>query len=221
MIVIDFDTKFIPNLLQQLKTIPGVVQVRCNRPLRKKYIDEVGEDGIFIQCMVPKKDGSDYFVAFEDYYTFAEAEDPSNHERIIASITKEVYDYLHNDVYPTYLYDKQHPEEKHRRTVILDLVDKMKSISNVVSVRYYSPIKRAEIDLIGENGIILVAYVKHKEFPDSFVPFITMAPYNVCYNADKHDSLVEHLKERIDNYIERDIIPPNNLSTDEVQTVQV
>ena len=48
-----------------------------------------------------------------------------------------------------------------------------------------------------------------------------MAPYNVCYNADKHDSLVEHLKERIDDYVERDIAPPNNLSTDEVQVVQV
>lgn len=221
MIFLDFEAKFIPNLLQQLKTIPGVVQVRCNHPLRKKFRELVGEDGLYIQCFVPKKDGSDYFVTFEDYYTFEEAEDPSKHEAIIAAITKEVYDYLHNDIYPEYLYQKSHPEERNRHVVFFDLLDKMKAIPNIVSVRYYSPIKRAEIDMIGENGVVITAYAKHKEFPDSFVPFITMAPYNVCYNIDKHDSLVQHLKERVEDYIERDIAPPNNLSTDEVQTVQV
>jgi hypothetical protein len=221
MILIDFEAKFIPILLQQLKTIPGVVQVRCNHPLRKKFTDLVGEDGIYIQCMVRKKDGSDYFVAFEDYYTFAEAEDPSKHESIIASISKEIYDYLHNDIYPEYMYEKNHYEQRYGHYIFFDLIEKMKQISNVVSVRYYSPIKRAEVDMIGADGFVITAYVAHKEYPDSFVPFITMAPYQVCYNVDKHDSLVQHLKTRIEDYIERDVAPPNKLSTDEVQTVQV
>lgn len=221
MIAIDIEGEFIPNLLMQLKTIPGVVQVRCNQPLRKKYRDLVGDDGIYIQCMVPKKDGSDFFVAFEDYYTLADANDPSKHEEIIASIQGEVEDYLHRDIRPQYLYEKMDPETRLSDQGFQQLIDRMKTIPNVVQVRYHNPLKKQYVDMIGSDGFIITAYVANKDQEDFYLPFITMAPKAVCFNIDKHDSLVQHLQQRVADYIENDVTPPNSVSVDEMQILQV
>ena len=221
MIAIDIEGEFIPNLLMQLKTIPGVVQVRCNRPLRKKYRDLVGDDGVYIMCLVQKKDGSDFFLKFEDYYTHTEANDPSKHEEIIASVQAEVEDYLYNDIMPTNVYQLNEVGDDPFGKNFKILINRMKVIPNVVQVRYHNPLKKQYVDLIGSDGFIISAYVASKEQEDFYLPFITMAPKIICYNLDKHNSLVEHLQQRVADYIENDVTPPNSVSVDEMQILQV
>lgn len=220
MIAIDIDGEFIPNLLTQLKNIPGVVQVRCHNPLRKKYRDLVGDNGLYIAVFVQRKDGGDYYITFEDYYTLAEANDPSKHPEIIASIQKEVEDYLNDDIMPERLYgdfDKQKSQDINFTT----LINRMKSIPNVVQIRYHNPLKKQYVDMIGSDGFIITAYVQNKEHDDFYLPFITMAPKAICFNLDKHDSLVQHLQQRVVDYIENDVVPPNSVSIDEMQILQV
>jgi hypothetical protein len=221
MIAIDIEGEFIPNLLMQLKTIPGVVQVRCNKPLRKKYRDLVGDDGVYILCLVQKKDGSDFFIKFEDYYTHAEANDPSKHEAIIASVQTEVEDYLNNDIMPTNMYQLNEMADDPYGKNFKTLIDRMKLIPNVVQVRYHNPLKQQYVDMIGSDGFIISAYVANKDQDDFYLPFITMAPKAVCFNLDKHDSLVQHLQQRVADYIENDVTPPNSVSVDEMQILQV
>jgi hypothetical protein len=217
MIAIDIEGAFIPNLLTELKNIPGVVQVRCNKPLRKKYIDLVGVDGVYIQCLVPKKDGSDNYLGFEAYYTHADANDPSKHESIIDEMQKQVQDYIENDISPIRMYEIPNTGIK----VFEELIEEMKAIPNVLQVRYHHPLKAAYVKKIGADGYIITAYVANKEVEDFFLPFITMAPKAVCFSKDKHASLVAHLRSRIEDYFEKDIAPPNSVSVDEMQILQV
>jgi hypothetical protein len=221
MIAIDIEGEFIPNLLMELKNIPGVVQVRCNKPLRKKYRDLVGDDGVYILCLVQKKDGSDFFIKFEDYYTHQEANDPAKHEEIIAAIQKEVEDYLYNDIMPTNMYQLNEMADDPYGKNFKTLLDRMKAIPNVVQVRYHNPLKKQYVDLIGADGFIITAYVLSKDHDDFYLPFITMAPKAVCFNLDKHDSLVQHLQQRVADYVENDVTPPNSVSVDEMQILQV
>jgi hypothetical protein len=75
--------------------------------------------------------------------------------------------------------------------------------------------------MIGSDGFIISAYVANKDQDDFYLPFITMAPKAVCFNLDKHDSLVQHLQQRVADYIENDVTPPNSVSVDEMQILQV
>lgn len=220
MIAIDIDGEFIPNLLKQIATIPGVVQVRCNRPLRKKYRDIIGEDGVFISAFVQRKDGSDFYIRFEDYYTHAEANDPSKHEEIIATIKKEVDDYLVNDISPINLYGESYVK-KSGDVIFQSLIERMEKIPGVLQVRYHHPLKKQYVDKIGADGYIITTYIANKDKEDFFLPFITMAPKAVCYNEDKHASLIDHLQGRIEDYTERDVVPPRSVSIEEMQILQV
>jgi hypothetical protein len=217
MIAIDIEGAFIPNLLTQLKNIPGVAQVRCNKPLRQKYIDLVGGDGIYIMCMVPQKNIADRYLAFEACYSHADANDPDKHESIIAEMQSMVEDYLLNDIRPK----KTHQEGQSVSDNFNELIEEMKAIPNVLQVRYHNPLKSAYVKKIGADGYIITAYVANKEIEDFFLPFITMAPKAVCFNKDKHASLVAHLRSRIEDYFEKDIAPPNSVSVDEMQILQV
>lgn len=222
MIAIDIDGEFIPNLLKQIATIPGVVQVRCNKPLRKKYRDLVGDDGVFISVIVQKKDGSDFYIKFEDYYTHAEANDPSKHEKIIADIKNEVDDYLINDILPANLYGSRESYARNvGRSIFQSLIEKMENIPGVLQVRYHHPLKKEYVEKIGADGYIITAYIVNKDREDFFLPFITMAPKAVCFNEDKHASLIDHLQGRIEDYTERDVVPPRSVSIEEMQILQV
>lgn len=224
MICIDYDSQNIANLLKELKNIPGVVQVRCHKPLRKKYIDLVGQDGVYLACMVPMKDRSDHFLMFEDYYTFSEADDPSKHPEIIATIQKEVEDYLYNDIMPSYLYERHAGKlnfMQHIERNFATLYEKLCAIPGIVQVRYHHPLKKKFVDFIGADGYIITAYTIDKKFEDAFVPFVSLVPKNVYSNLDKHDVVVEHLRKRVEEYINYGVKPPRNVNLDEIQVQRV
>jgi hypothetical protein len=101
------------------------------------------------------------------------------------------------------------------------LIESMKAIPNVVQVRYHNPLKKQYVDMIGYDGFIITAYVLSKDHDDFYLPFITMAPKGVCYNLDKHASLIQHLQQRVADYVENDVTPPNSVSIDEMQILQV
>jgi hypothetical protein len=172
-------------------------------------------------CLVQKKDGSDFFLKFEDYYTHTEANDPSKHEEIIASVQAEVEDYLYNDIMPTNVYQLNEVGDDPFGKNFKILIKRMKAIPNVVQIRYHNPLKKQYVDMIGDDGYIITAYVANKDQEDFYLPFITMAPKSVCYNLDKHDSLVQHLQQRVADYVENDVTPPNSVSIDEMQILQV
>ena len=220
MIIIDMEGEFIPNLLAQLAAIPGVVQVRCNKPLRQKYKEIVGDDGVFISLFVQRKDGTDFFIRFEDYYPLQVANDPSQHEAIITNMALQVENYLIRDIDPTYVYGEG-LNNSASQVVFNKLIEDMSKINGVVQMRYHNPLKKQYVDMIGKDGYIITAYVAHKEIEDFYIPFVSMAPKNVCFNKDKHDSLIEHLRTRIYDYITNDVTPANTVSIDEMQILQV
>jgi hypothetical protein len=116
---------------------------------------------------------------------------------------------------------KTHQEGQSVSDNFNELIEEMKAIPNVLQVRYHHPLKAAYVKKIGADGYIITAYVANKEVEDFFLPFITMAPKAVCFNKDKHASLVSHLRSRIEDYFEKDIAPPNSVSVDEMQILQV
>jgi hypothetical protein len=130
---------------------------------------------------------------------------------------KQVQDYIENDISPIRMYEIPNTGIK----VFEELIEEMKAIPNVLQVRYHHPLKAAYVKKIGADGYIITAYVANKEVEDFFLPFITMAPKAVCFSKDKHASLVAHLRSRIEDYFEKDIAPPNSVSVDEMQILQV
>lgn len=222
MICIDIDSEVLPELLRLLQTIPNVVQVRCNRVLRKRYIKAVGEDGIYICLMAPKKDGTDRFIMFEKNLTWEEANDRVIHEQIFNEMSKMVDDYYINDIIPTKLYDNRIESQQSGSYSNFDvLISRLRDLQYVDQVRYNKPLKKKFVDFIGKNGYIITVFVPDKRYDDSWISFMTMVPKEIYDDLYKHDAIIENMKTRIDNYIMNDIVPAKNFSIDEVTVKRV
>ena len=222
MICIDIDSEVLPELLRLLQTIPNVAQVRCNRVLRKRYIKAVGEDGIYICLMAPKKDGTDRFIMFEKNLTWEEANDRVKHESVFNEMSQMVEDYYVNDIIPKSLYDTKIESQQGGSYSNFDvLVRRLQALDSVSQIRWNKPLKKKFVDFIGKDGYIITAFVPDKRYDDSWISFMTMVPKNVYDELSKHDAVVENMRSRIENYIMNDIVPSQNFSVDEVTVKRV
>ena len=222
MICIDIESENIPKLLKLLQAIPNVVQVRCNRVLRKRYIKAVGEDGIYICCMTPQKDGTDRFMMFEENLSWNDANDILKYEEIYNRMKNRVDAYYNDDVIPTSLYDhKTEAQQPGLYSNFEILIRRLEYLKYVAQVRYNKPLKKKFVDFIGADGYIITVLVPDKRYDDSWISFMTMVPFDVYDNLAKHDHVVENMEARIENYIMNDVVPSKNFSIDEVTVKRV
>lgn len=222
MICIDIDSENLPELLKLLQTIPNIVQVRCNKVLRKKYIESVGEDGVYICCLGPKRDGTDRFLMFEENLTWKDANDIIKYEEIYTRIKQKVEAYYNDGIVPTRLYDnKTEAEQAGSYSNFEILIKRLENLQYVSQVRYNNPLKKKFVDFIGTDGYIITVLVPDKRYDDSWISFMTMVPREVYDELSKHDAVIENMQARIENYIMNDVVPSRNFSIDEVTVKRV
>ena len=106
MIILDIESENLPELLRLYKTIPYVVQVRCNRVIRQHYKQFVGEEGIYVACLVQVKDQEDKYLKFEDILSKDVWDDPMQYQKCLQQMKQKIDDYIHNDVLPKTPYSE-------------------------------------------------------------------------------------------------------------------
>jgi hypothetical protein len=106
MILIDVESQNLPELIRLYKTIPYVVQVRCNKILRQHYKDFVGEDGLYVACLVQVKSGEDKYLKFEDILSKEMWDDPMQYQNCLQNMKLKIDDYIENDVLPKTPYSE-------------------------------------------------------------------------------------------------------------------
>lgn len=98
--IIGIESENLPKLLSLYMTIPEVVQVRCNFVIRQYYKDLVGDEGLYIACLVQYKDGSDKYIKFEHILPKNEWDNPNSYSTLLASMKSKIDDYLYKDILP-------------------------------------------------------------------------------------------------------------------------
>ena len=100
MIILNNNIENLPQLIQLLDTIGDVVQVRCHDVLRQSIKDVIGGEGIYITCLVQKRDGSDFFLKFNRAFLPEYVSDVNNHESILLDFKAEIDDYIAKGIVP-------------------------------------------------------------------------------------------------------------------------
>lgn len=90
---------------------------------------------------------------------------------------------------------------------LLLLVDKLEAIEGVVQVRFNKVLKQKFVELVGEEGYNLTAFVPSRTQDDRFVRFTTFVSFDRYSDESKHDIVVEDMRGRINNYIVNNIRP--------------
>ena len=100
MIILNYEVENLPPLIELLSSIGNVAQVRCNHILRQSIKDKIGGDGINITCLVQKRDGSDYYLKFNDSFPIDYVNDIDNHQKIMQKFKMSIDDYIFKDIVP-------------------------------------------------------------------------------------------------------------------------
>lgn len=87
-------------LLDKIEAIEGVVQVRFNKVLKKKFIELVGEDGYNITAFVPSRTEDDRFIRFTTFVSFDSYNDESKHDLIVEDLRGRINNYIVNNIRP-------------------------------------------------------------------------------------------------------------------------
>lgn len=90
---------------------------------------------------------------------------------------------------------------------LLLLVDKLEAIEGVVQVRFNKVLKQKFVELVGEEGYNITAFVPSRTQDDRFVRFTTFVSFDRYSDESKHDAIVEDLSGRINNYVVNNIRP--------------
>lgn len=100
MIIVGIDSTNLPNLLDLYMSIPDVVQVRCNYVIREYYKNLVGEEGLYVACLVKEKNEADKYLKFEHILPKNEWNNPSCYSSILESMKLKIDDYIYKDILP-------------------------------------------------------------------------------------------------------------------------
>lgn len=100
MTIVGIESKNLPILLDMYMSIAHVVQVRCNYVIREFYKNIVGQDGLYIACMVQVKDGSDKYLKFEEVLPKSQWDNQEQYSVLLAAMKLKIDNYLYNDIIP-------------------------------------------------------------------------------------------------------------------------
>ena len=87
------------------------------------------------------------------------------------------------------------------------LVRRAQELDHVIQVRCHHVLKQKFIDQIGKDGINLICIVASTMKDDAFIRFTTLLPNEMYNNLDRHDSILQNIASRINEYI-RTNTPP-------------
>lgn len=90
----DIESENLPELLKSYHSIGDVVQVRCHRVLRQQFKKLVGDEGLYITCIVRSKTNDDKFVKFEEILPRNVWDDPTCYEQCLFDMKQRVDDYV-------------------------------------------------------------------------------------------------------------------------------
>lgn len=92
-----------PNLLSlvnNLRSIEHVVQVRFHGVLRPRFIDLVGRDGVAIVCLVRNKINANKYIRIVTMLKAETIENTELHDLIINNVQRRVNDYIVRNIKP-------------------------------------------------------------------------------------------------------------------------
>ncbi len=90
---------------------------------------------------------------------------------------------------------------------LLLLLDSIEAIEGVVQVRFNKVLKQKFIELVGEDGYNITAFVPSRTQDDRFIRFTTFVSFENYNDVANHERTVEDLRGRINNYIVNNIRP--------------
>ncbi len=90
---------------------------------------------------------------------------------------------------------------------LLLLLDSIEAIEGVVQVRFNKVLKEKFIELVGEDGYNITAFVPSRTQDDRFIRFTTFVSFENYNDVANHERTVEDLRGRINNYIVNNIRP--------------
>mgnify|MGYP003345442004 FL=1 len=94
------DNENLIQLIKQLEQLDHVIQVRFHKVLKQKFVDQVGQDGINILCIVPSTMAEDVFVRFTTLLPNEVYNNINMHPSVINSIKTRIDDYILNNTPP-------------------------------------------------------------------------------------------------------------------------
>lgn len=94
------ETQNLLNLVNRLRQLENVTQVRYHQVLKQRFKDMVGEDGVSIVCIVPNKVNPEKFVKVITMLSTQTIENPEMHDSIVADVTYRVEDYIVRNIRP-------------------------------------------------------------------------------------------------------------------------
>lgn len=100
MIILDEEVENLSLLVERLSTIGDVAQVRCNPILRQLHKDKVGGEGLCVMCLVQKRDKSDFYFKFIEYFTYDDIRNIENHDAIVQKFKITIDDYIFKGIMP-------------------------------------------------------------------------------------------------------------------------
>lgn len=84
---------------------------------------------------------------------------------------------------------------------LISLIKRIEQLDHVIQVRFHKVLKKKFVDQIGQDGINLICIVPSTMKDDTFIRFTTLLPNEMYNNVNSHDSIVDSIKARIDDYI--------------------
>ena len=85
---------------------------------------------------------------------------------------------------------------------LITLAKRAGELEHVIQVRFHHVLKKVFIDQVGKDGINLICIVSSTMKEDAFVRFVTLLSNEAYNNISAHDSILESIKQRIDDYIQ-------------------
>ena len=106
MIILNNHIENLPALIELLSNVGHVVQVRCNDLLRESIKQKLGGEGVHIACLVRRRDNSDNFIQFREYFTIETVSNVDKHQQIAEAFKYAIDEYIYKDN----LITNQNPE---------------------------------------------------------------------------------------------------------------
>lgn len=94
------ETPNILALVERLRQVEGVTQVRYHTVLKPRFKDMVGEDGMSFVCIVPNKFIPENYIKFVTILSQESINNLELHDSIIDDVHKRVQKYLVHNIRP-------------------------------------------------------------------------------------------------------------------------
>jgi hypothetical protein len=94
------DNENLITLVKRAEQLEHVIQVRFHKVLKQKFIDQIGQDGINLICIVPSTMMDDAFIRFTTLLPNEVYNNLNAHDSVLESLKTRIADYIENNTPP-------------------------------------------------------------------------------------------------------------------------